>query len=84
MRRREAIRVFREIYESIPDMFISSVSLSPINGFKGEFELWIFASFVVKGFISIQSVAQKHGLKLSQDQVSLLISDAAMQMDIAA
>ena len=83
MRRREAIRVFREIYECIPDMFLSSVSLTPLNGFKGEFELRIFASFDVKGFESVQSVVQKHGMSASQDQGFLLISDAANQVEIA-
>ena len=84
MRRRKAIRVFREICECMPDMSISSVSLTPINRFKGEFELRIFASFDVKGFESVQSVAQKHGMSASQDQGSLLIYGAAKQIEITA
>ena len=65
-------------------MFVSSVSLSPTNVFKGEFELRIFASFDVKEFKSIQSVAKKHGISASQDQGSLLISDAAKQIQLTA
>jgi hypothetical protein len=65
-------------------MFISSVSLTPIGRFNGEFELRIFASFDVKGFKSVQSVAQKHGMKVSQEQGSLLIYDPAKQIEITA
>ena len=65
-------------------MFISSVSLTPLKGFKGGFELRIFASFDVKGFERVQSVAKKHGMSASQDQGSLLISDVAKQIEITA
>ncbi len=83
MRRREAILLFREICECIPDMLISSFSLTPVDGFKGEFELRIFGSFNVKGFKIVQSIAQKYGMSVSQNQSSLIISDLEEQIELA-
>ncbi len=84
MRRREAILVFREICKCIPDMFISSVSLTPIDRLKGEFELRIYASIDAKGFNNVQSVAQKHGMSVMQEQGSLLIYPTAKEIEITA
>ncbi len=84
MQRREAIQVLRKICKYLPDAFINGVSLTPINSLEEEFELRIFTFFDVKGFKVVQSVAQKHGMRVLQEQGSLLIYPAAKQIQIIA
>ncbi len=74
MRRREAARLFSEICACVPDAFISSISLMPINLSKEEFNLRINVSLDAKGLTNVESVVNKHGLILKQGNGSLLIS----------
>ena len=73
MRRREAVRLFREIGKCIPGAFISSVSLTPSNRFKEEFELRINVSLDDKSLKNVQSLVEKHRMILKEDKGSLLI-----------
>ena len=74
MRRGEAARLFSEICECIPDAFISKISLTPSNRSKEEFDLQISVSLDVKSLMNVQSVVNKYGMILKEDQGSLLIS----------
>ena len=67
LRRREAIRLFREIYESIPEAYITWVSLTPSTRSNEEFELRINASLDVKSIKTVRSLVNKHGLILKED-----------------
>jgi len=73
MRRREAIRLFSEIYESIPDVYITCVSLTPSARSDEEFELRINASLDVKSLKNVQFIVNRHGMILREDKGSLLI-----------
>ncbi len=73
MRRREAVLLFREICQYIPDAFISSISLSPNNFYKNEFELRINVVLDAKSLKDIRSVIDKHGLILKEDNGTLFI-----------
>ena len=73
MRRREAIRLFREIYKSIPDAYITCASLTPRARSNEEFELRINASLDVKSLKNVQSLLNKHGMILKEDKEFLLI-----------
>ena len=73
MRRREAARLLSEICECVPDAFISSISLTPSNHSKEEFDLRINVSLDVKSLINVQSIVNKRGMILKEDQGSLLI-----------
>jgi hypothetical protein len=73
MRRREAVRLFSEIYKSIPDAYITCVSLTPRARSNEEFELRINASLDAKSLKKVQFLVNKHGLILKEDERSLLI-----------
>jgi hypothetical protein len=73
MRRREAAQLFSEICECVPDAFINSISLTPCNRSKEEFDLRINVSLDVKSFMNVQSIVSKHGMILKEDKGSLLI-----------
>ena len=73
MRRREAVLLFREICQCIPDAFISSISLSPNNTYKNEFELRINVALDARSLKDIRSVIDKHGLILKEDYGTLFI-----------
>jgi hypothetical protein len=73
MRRREAIRLFSEIYESIPDAYITCVSLTPSAHSSEEFELRINASLDLESLKKVQSIVNKRGLTLKEDKGFLLI-----------
>ena len=73
MQRREAIRLFAEIYKSIPDAYISCVSLTPRARSDEEFQLRINASLDVKSLKNVQSLVNEHGMILKESQGSLLI-----------
>jgi uncharacterized protein (DUF1697 family) len=73
MRRREAIRLFREICRCIPEVLISCASLTPSVRSNEEFELRIDASLDVKSLENVQSLANKYGMILKEDKGSLLI-----------
>lgn len=76
MRRREAVLLFREISKCIPDAFISKISLIPKNSEKEEFELRINVFLEAESLESVQSVVNKHGLTIEEDQGSLLIYES--------
>jgi hypothetical protein len=73
MRRREAIRLFREVCGCIPEALISCSSLTPRVRSKEEFELRINASLDVKSLENVQSIVNKHGMILREDKGFLLI-----------
>ena len=73
MRRREAARLFSEICECVPDAFINSISLTPSNRSKEEFDLRIKVSLDAKSLTNVQSVVSKHGMILKEDKGSSLI-----------
>jgi len=73
MRRREAARLLSEICKCVPDAFISSISLTPSNRSKEEFDLRINVSLDVKSLMNVQSIVNKRGMILKEDQGSLLI-----------
>jgi hypothetical protein len=73
MRRREAIRLFREICGCIPEALISCASLTPSVRSNEEFELRINASLDVESLENVQSLVNKYGMTLKEDKGSLLI-----------
>jgi len=73
MRRREAVRLFSEIYKSIPDAPVTWASLTPTARSSEEFELRINVSLDVKSIKKVQSLVNKRGLILKEDKGSLLI-----------
>jgi len=73
MRRREAVLLFREICECIPDAFISKISLTSKNTAKEEFELRINVSLDGESFANVKSLVTKRGLNLKEEENSLLI-----------
>ncbi len=84
MRRREAIQLFREICKCMPDAFISSISLSPNTPSKKEFELKISMVLDRKNLKNVETLVNKHGLMLKQDNGSLLISGSAPKPNVMA
>jgi hypothetical protein len=76
MRRREAVRLFKEISNVIIDVSINSISLTPINPFKKDFELRISMALDDKSFKNVESIVKKHGMKLKEDNGFLLIYEA--------
>jgi hypothetical protein len=83
MQRREAIRLFREICKCIPSMLVSSISLTPINRFKHDFELRINADLSDESLKDVEFIVKKHGMKLKEDKGTLLIF-AVDSIEIAA
>ena len=73
MRRREAIRLFKEICESIPSAYIKCASLTPSGHSNGELELRINTSLDVKSIKNVQALVNKHGMILKEEKGSLLI-----------
>lgn len=73
MRRREAAQLFSEICECIPDAFVNSISLMPSNHSKEEFNLRINVSLDPRSLTNVQSVVNKHGMNLKEDNGFLLI-----------
>jgi hypothetical protein len=73
MRRREAVRLFREISECIPDAFISSISLIKNSRLKEEFDLQITVSLNPKNMQNLQTLIGKHGMQLKEEKGSLII-----------
>jgi len=73
MQRREAIRLFTKIYQSIPDAYITCVSLTPKAPSNKEFELRINVSLDVKSLKNVQSLVNNHGMILKENKGSLLI-----------
>jgi hypothetical protein len=87
MRRREAVRLFREIIKCILGAFISSVLLTPSNRFKKEFELRINVFLDDKSLKNVQSLVEKHRMILKEDKGSLLIyasETKPIEMEITA
>ena len=72
MQRREAVRLFREICECIPDAFVDGISLIE-NYLSGEFELHLNISLNAKGIENVQSLVSKHGLLLKEDKGTIVI-----------
>ncbi|MGA2524572.1 MAG: hypothetical protein ABSF65_10530 [Candidatus Bathyarchaeia archaeon] len=73
MRRREAIKVLREICECVPDAFVSSVSLSPKTFSRRDFELRINAALTGNNLMDVETLVRKNGLMLNENNGSLLI-----------
>lgn len=73
MQRREAIRLFREVCECIPDAYISGISLSPNRSSTSGFDLRINVTIDSKSLTNVQSVASKHGMVAKEDRGSILI-----------
>ncbi len=73
MRRHEAAQLFSEICECVPEAFINSISLTPSNRSKEEFDLRINVSLDAKNLTNVKSVVSKHGMILKEDKGSLLI-----------
>ncbi len=72
MQRREAIRLFKEICECIPDAFVDGFSLIA-SSLNGEFELHMNTSLNTKGIENVQSLVSKHGLLLKEDKGIIVI-----------
>lgn len=73
MRRREAIRVFKEICQCMPDASVSSVSLSPNAVSKTDFELRLRMAIDKKSHDDMVALVSKHGLTLKESEGSMLI-----------
>jgi len=73
MRRREAILVFREICECIPDVFINSITLSPSMPSLRDFVLRLNMSLNNRNLVSVQSIVNKHGLSMKENKGFVLI-----------
>jgi hypothetical protein len=73
MRRREAIRILKEICQCVPDAFVSSVSLSPKTLSRRDFELRINAALDRRNLMDVETLVRKNGLMLNEDNGSLLI-----------
>jgi hypothetical protein len=73
MQRREAIRLFREICKCIPSMLVSSISLTPIDRFKHDFQLRINTDLSDESLKDVEFIVKKHGMKLKEDKGTLLI-----------
>jgi len=73
MRRREAVRLFSEIYKSIPTAYITCASLTPRARSNEEFELRINVSLDAESLKKVQSLVNKHGLILKEDKGTLLV-----------
>lgn len=73
MRRREAVRLFREISECIPDAFISSIALIKNSRLKEEFDLQINVALNPKHMQNLQSLVGRHGMQLKEDKGTLII-----------
>ncbi len=75
MRRREAVKIFKEICKCMPDAFVSSISLSPNKVSRKDFELKINVDFLDgRNLTDVQALVRKHGFVLDEDNGSLLIS----------
>ncbi len=72
MLRREAVRLFKEICECIPDVFVDGFSLKA-NSLNGEFELHMNMSLNAKSIKNVQSLVNKHGLLLKEDKGIIVI-----------
>jgi len=72
MRRREAVLLFREICECIPDAFVTGISLIA-SDLSEEFELRMNLSLNAKGIEDVQSLVSRHGLQLKEDRGTLVI-----------
>ena len=81
MRRREAAQLFSEICECVPEAFINSISLTPSNRAKEDFNLRINMSLDAKNLANVQSVVSKHGMILKEDKGSLLIYGSQIKHD---
>ena len=73
MRRREAVKLFKEICECIPEAPISSALLTPNRNSKGEFELRINVLLDGKSLENVKSLVEKHKMNLKENNGSLLI-----------
>jgi len=73
MRRREAILVFREICECIPDVFINSITLSLSTPSQRDFVLRLNMSLNRGNIMNVQSIVRKHGLLMKENKGFLLI-----------
>jgi hypothetical protein len=73
MRRREAVRLFREICECIPEAPISSALLMPERSSKEKFELRINVALDGKSLQNVKSLVEKHRMNLEENNGSLLI-----------
>jgi hypothetical protein len=76
MRRREAIKLFKEICKCVPDAFVSSISLSPNTVSARDFELKINVSLEGPNLTSVENLVKKHGLTLDEGQGCLLIYES--------
>ena len=73
MRRREAIQLFKEICKSMPDAFVSGISLSPNTISKTDFELRLNVALDGKYHQDMVALVSKHGLTLKESKGALLI-----------
>lgn len=82
MRRREAVRIFREFYECTPDADVRWVSITPTTRSKEEFELRLSASLDVESLKNIQAIVNEHGVILKEDHESLLVYSDTKPIEI--
>jgi hypothetical protein len=80
MRRREAVRLFREICKCIPESFVSSISLIPNNRLSEDFQLQINVSLEAQSLKNIHSLVENQGLILKEDKGALLISGSEARL----
>jgi hypothetical protein len=80
MRRREAVRLFRDICKCIPESFVSSISLIPNNRLSEDFQLQINVSLEAQSLKSIHSLVENQGLILKENKGALLISGSEARL----
>ena len=73
MRRREAIKVFKEICKCVPDAFVNSISLSPNTLSVTDFELRINVALEGNNLTDVAALVRNYGLLLDEHKGSLLI-----------
>ncbi len=73
MRRREAVKVFKEICKCVPDAFVSSISLSPNTLYGKDFELRINVVLEGNNLSDVAALVRSYGLLLDEGKGSLLI-----------
>jgi hypothetical protein len=67
----------------MPGMLVSSISLTPIDRFKHNFELRINTDLSDESLKDVEFIVKKHGMKLKEDQGTLWIF-AVDSIEIAA
>lgn len=73
MHRREAVRLFKEICECIPDAFISGVLLTSSSTSEEGLSLRINMDLNLQSLKNIRSIVDKHGMILKEDNGFLMI-----------